>query len=51
MIIEKYGFLAVDYYNRLFLVNTETEKIKLLNNYIEIYNIEDLQESSTKGVI
>jgi len=47
----KIGYLAIDYYNRLFLVNTETEKIKLLCNYVEIYDINDLHYSSTKGVL
>lgn len=47
----KKGILATDYYNRLFLIYTDTENIKLLNNYVEIYNIEDLQNFDTKGVI
>jgi len=51
MIIEKYGYLAIDCYNRLFLINTETEKIKLLSSYVEIYNIEELQQYRTKGAI
>lgn len=47
----KVGYLAIDDYNRLFLVNTETEKITLLSNYIELYTIDDLQYYNTKGAI
>ncbi len=47
----KIGYLAVDSYNRLFLVNTETEKITLLSNYTELYSIDDLRYYDAKGGI
>ncbi len=48
----KKGHLAIDTYNRLFLIDTETERIALISNFIELYNIEDLQQYyDTKGVI
>lgn len=47
----KIGHLAIDNYNRLFLIDTTTEGTSILSDYVDIYNIEDLQYSSTKEVI
>lgn len=43
------GYLALDNYNRLFLVDTESESITLLSNFVDIYNINELQQY--KGVL
>ena len=36
------GYLATDYYNQLYLVNEEKRKIKLICDYVEIYDYEEL---------
>ena len=47
----KQGYLAIDDYCRLYLVNTEaeTEKTELLNEYVELYDIKDLEYYTKKG--
>lgn len=36
------GYLATDYYNQLYLVNEEKRKIKLICDYVDIYDYDEL---------
>lgn len=44
----KAGHLAIDTYSRLFLVDTTTESISLLSNYVDVYSIQELQQYYNK---
>lgn len=48
----KIGYLATDYFDRLFLIHDETGEIELLSDFVTIYNIDELENvEATKSEV